>query len=126
MLAMPSIRVKYGRKLHEAFARPGREALRQWIDACPNSLYSALVVKGGAAWRERVLADIGARRGVQALVSEYDDDEFGALMTNLGGHDMESVLEAFGSVTGDRPTCFLAYTRATDFPSPATRTTTRG
>ena len=104
------ITMKYGRKLHEAFARPGGEALRQWIDACPNSLYSALVVKGGAAWREHVLDDIGARRGVRALVSEYDDEEFAALMTNLGGHDMESVLEAFGSVTGDRPTCFLAYT----------------
>ena len=104
------VTIKYGRKLHEAFARPGGEALRQWIDACPNSLYSALVVKGGAAWRARVLADIGARRGVRALVSEYDDDALGALMTNLGGHDMESVLEAFEGVTGDRPTCFLAYT----------------
>ena len=104
------ITIKYGKKLHEAFARPGGAALRQWIDACPNSLYSALVVKGGAAWRERVLADIGARGGVQALVSEYDDDELRALMTNLGGHDMESVLEAFASVTGEQPTCFLAYT----------------
>ena len=104
------VTVKYGKKLHEAFARPGGEALRQWIDACPNSLYSALVVKGGAAWREHLLDDIGTRRGVQALVSEYDDDELAALMTNLGGHDMESVLEAFESVTGDQPTCFLAYT----------------
>ena len=104
------VTIKYGKKLHEAFARPGGAALRQWIDACPNSLYSALVVKGGAAWRERVLADIGARGGVQALVSEYDDDELRALMTNLGGHDMESVLEAFASVTGEQPTCFLAYT----------------
>ena len=104
------VTIKYGKKLQEAFARPGGEALRQWIDACPNSLYSALVVKGGAAWRERVVADIGARRGVRALVSEYDDDALGALMTNLGGHDMESVLEAFEGVASDRPTCFLAYT----------------
>ena len=104
------VTIKYGKRLQEAFARPGGEALRQWIDACPNSLYSALVVKGGAAWRERVLDDIGARRGVRALVSEHDDDELGALMTNLGGHDMESVLEAFEGVDGDRPTCFLAYT----------------
>ena len=104
------ITIKYGKKLHDAFARPGGEALRQWIDACPNSLYSALVVKGGAAWRERVLDDIGVRQGVQTLVSGYDDDEFGALMTNLGGHDMESVIEAFESVTDDQPTCFLAYT----------------
>ena len=104
------VTIKYGKKLHDAFARPGGDALRQWIDACPNSLYSALVVKGGAAWRERVLDDIGARRGVRALVSDYDDAELGALMTNLGGHDMESVLEAFEGVAGDRPTCFLAYT----------------
>ena len=104
------VTIKYGKELHEAFARPGGEALRQWIDACPNSLYSALVVKGGAAWRERVLDDIGARRGVRSLVSEYDDTELGALMTNLGGHDMESVLEAFEGVDHDRPTCFLAYT----------------
>jgi len=104
------VTIKYGKKLQEAFARPGGEALRQWVDACPNSLYSALVFKGGAVWRERVLDDIGARRGVRALVSGYDDAEFGALMTNLGGHDMESVLEAFESATDDRPTCFLAYT----------------
>ena len=104
------VTIKYGRKLHDAFARPGGAALRQWIDACPNSLYSALVVKGGAAWREHLLDDIGARRGVRALVSEYDDDELGVLMTNLGGHDMESVLEAFEGVAHDRPTCFLAYT----------------
>ena len=104
------ITIKYGKKLHEAFARPGGEALRQWIDACPNSLYSALVVKGGAAWREHLLHDIGARRGVRALVSDHDDDKLGTLMTNLGGHDMESVLEAFEGATGDRPTCFLAYT----------------
>ena len=104
------VTIKYGTKLREAFARPGGEALRQWIDACPNSLYSALVVKGGAAWREHVLDDIGARRGVRGLVAEYDDEELAALMTNLGGHDMESVLDAFESVDDDRPTCFLAYT----------------
>ncbi len=104
------VTIKYGKKLQEAFARPGGEALRQWIDACPNSLYSALVVKGGAAWRARVLDDIGARRGVRGLVAHYDDAELGALMTNLGGHDMESVLEAFEGATDDRPTCFLAYT----------------
>ena len=104
------VTIKYGKKLHEAFTRPGGEALRQWIDACPNSLYSALVVKGGAAWREHLLDDIGARRGVRALVSEYDDDALAALMTNLGGHDIESVLDAFEGVSDERPTCFLAYT----------------
>jgi len=37
------ISLKYGRKLEAAFARPDGAHLREWIDACPNSLYSALV-----------------------------------------------------------------------------------
>ena len=31
-------------------------------------------------------------------------------MTNLAGHDMGSVLDAFHAVTDDQPTCFIAYT----------------
>ena len=31
-------------------------------------------------------------------------------MTNLAGHDMVSILEAFHGVTDDSPTCFIAYT----------------
>ena len=37
------VTLKYGKRLQEAFARRGGEALRDWIDSCPNSLYSALV-----------------------------------------------------------------------------------
>ena len=42
-----------------AFAEPGGERLRDWIDACPNQLYSALTFQGGAAWRKRLLDDLG-------------------------------------------------------------------
>ena len=31
-------------------------------------------------------------------------------MTNLGGHDLPSLLEAFDKIDHDRPTCFIAYT----------------
>ena len=31
-------------------------------------------------------------------------------MTNLGGHDMDSILEAFEARRPDRPVCFIAYT----------------
>ena len=31
-------------------------------------------------------------------------------MTNLAGHDLPSLLEAFGKVEHDRPICFIAYT----------------
>ena len=51
--------LKYGLRQQAAFAKPGGEALRQWIDDCPNELYCALTFKGGAAWRERLGQDIG-------------------------------------------------------------------
>ncbi len=103
--------LKYGKRLEAAFARPGGEALRQWIDDCPNSLYSALVFKGGPSWRQHLRRDLGDTSGIKALLDEHDDDALHELMTNLAGHDMESVLEAFHHVgDDDRPHCFIAYT----------------
>ncbi|MGF1609897.1 MAG: transketolase [Kiloniellales bacterium] len=104
------VTLKYGKKLEAAFARPGGKALRQWIDDCPNSLYSALVFQGGAAWRRQLLADIGEAAGIKALLERHDDAALADLMTNLAGHDMESVLEAFHAIEDDQPTCFIAYT----------------
>ena len=102
--------LKYGKDLQRAIQQPGGDALRQWIDDCPNSLYSALVFKGGSAWRQRLLGDLGDVSGIRSLLDEHDDDCLQALMTNLAGHDMESVLESFHEVTDDVPTCFIAYT----------------
>jgi pyruvate dehydrogenase E1 component len=104
------VTLKYGRCLQDVFRRPGGEALRDWIDNCPNTLYSALVYRGGAGWRARLKRDLGSTRGIPALLDEHDDDALHGLMTNLGGHDMESVLQAFHGVTTDAPTCFIAYT----------------
>jgi pyruvate dehydrogenase E1 component len=104
------VTLKYGKRLQAAFARPGGDALRGWIDDCPNSLYSALVFQGGAAWRRQLLADIGDAPGVRELLAPYDDDGLAALMTNLAGHDLEAVLDAFHAVADVRPTCFIAYT----------------
>ena len=104
------ITLKYGKLLEAAFERQGGDALRQWIDDCPNSLYSALVFQGGAAWRRQLLADIGDTAGIKALLDDHDDDALAALMTNLAGHDMETVLDAFHGVRDDQATCFIAYT----------------
>src|SRR5580692_7429398 len=104
------VTLKYGRKLEAAFARPDGAHLREWIDACPNSLYSALVYKGGEGWREHLLRDLNRYPGIRTILDEHDNDALHTLMTNLAGHDMEAVLDAFHSITDDRPTCFIAYT----------------
>ncbi|MCX5478550.1 transketolase [Kaistia geumhonensis] len=103
--------LKYGRLLEAAFAEPGGERLRDWIDNCPNQLYSALCFQGGAAWRRRLLDEIGDQGAVTALVERRSDAELASLMTNLAGHDLPSLTEAFARArTHERPTCFIAYT----------------
>lgn len=103
--------LKYGRVLEAAFNEPGGEALKQWIDACQNQLYSALTFQGGAAWRRRLLDDIGDQGLVSELIQKRSDEELERLMTNLGGHDIAALLDAFERARlHDRPVCFIAYT----------------
>ena len=103
--------LKYGRLLEAAFAEPGGEGLRDWIDRCPNQLYSALTFQGGAAWRKRLLDDLGDQGPVTRLIESRSDAELARLMTNLGGHDLPTLLDAFENARAhDRPVCFIAYT----------------
>jgi pyruvate dehydrogenase E1 component len=102
--------LKYGSLLERAFREPGGAALRDWIDTCPNQLYSALVFQGGAAWRKRLLDEIGDQGPVTRLIERRSDEQLARLMTNLAGHDLPSLVEAFGSVEHDRPICFICYT----------------
>ncbi|TPQ35989.1 transketolase [Bradyrhizobium guangdongense] len=102
--------VKYGRLMREAFAEPGGAALKTWIDNCPNALYAALCFQGGAAFRKHLHDEIGDQGPITKLIDKRNDDELLALMSNLGGHDMASMLEAFEKIDHDRPVCFIAYT----------------
>ncbi|MES0175801.1 transketolase [Mesorhizobium sp. M0006] len=103
--------LRHGALQEAAFAEPGGEKLLEWIERCPNQLYSALTFQGGAAWRKRLLDEIGDQGPVTTLIERRSDDELQALMTNLGGHDMPSLLEAFEAASRhDRPVCFICYT----------------
>ena len=105
------VELKYGKLQEAAFAQPGGDALRDWIDNCPNQLYSALTFQGGAAWRTHLQNDLGKVKGIKALLDSHDDEALHRLMTNLGGHDMAATLEAFAGVgDDDTPHCFVAYT----------------
>src|SRR5712671_2369196 len=102
--------VKHGSLQEAAFKEPGGERLRKWIDGCPNQLYSALVFQGGAAWRKRLLDELGDQGDVTKLIEKRSDDELARLMGNLGGHDLPAVIDAFDRIDHDRPTCFICYT----------------
>ena len=99
--------LKYGKLQEAAFLEDGGEALRTWIDSASNADYAALTYLGGKAWRERLLADAPE---LKTIVGRRDDDELQRLMTNLAGHDVESLIEAFDRSDDDVPTLFIAYT----------------
>ncbi|OCW56028.1 1-deoxy-D-xylulose-5-phosphate synthase N-terminal domain-containing protein [Hoeflea olei] len=104
------VKVKYGALQRAAFNEPGGDRLKQWIDDCPNQLYSALTYMGGATWRARLMDALGDQGDVSKLIASRSDDELAALMEGLGGNCVETMAETFAAIDDDMPTCFLAYT----------------
>lgn len=108
------VMLKYGKRLQAIEQERGGDALLKWIDDCPNDLYSALTFKAQSGepgiWRSRVKTELGGTAGIKAILDAHDDVDLHRLMTNLAGHDMEAVVEAFDAATDDTPKCFIAYT----------------
>jgi pyruvate dehydrogenase E1 component len=104
------VTLKYGKRQKAVFEQPGGEALREWIDGASNAEYAALTYQGGSAFRERLLRDLGRDARIAQILERHSDDALLRLMTDLGGHCMESCLEAFHGVSDDKPRLFIAYT----------------
>ena len=102
--------VKYGRRLEAAYAQPGGEHLRRGSTRCPTSSTSHCSGWPGDAVRKQFLD--GAPEEVAAFVRNISDDELVPLVTDLGGHDLDAMLDAYrqcDAVT-DRPSVVFAYT----------------
>jgi pyruvate dehydrogenase E1 component len=104
------VTLKHGKRQKAAFARAGGQALMDWIDNCPNAEFAALTYQGGAAWRGRLNRDLAGEPHALALISAHDNETLAGLMTNLGGHCAETLIEAFAAAQDERPTLFIAYT----------------
>ncbi len=100
------VELRYGKKLSAALVRHPRLAI--WLDLLPNAELSALHYQGGLAWRSRIEADLG--KDAAEFLKEHDDTALGNLFTDLGGHCMESLVEAFAAADDDVPTLFIAWT----------------
>jgi len=104
------VEAKYGHRLQAAFALPGGEWLRDWIDQMPNEQYQSLFGLPAPAVRARFLD--GAPDEVRQFCSAIADDTLAGLVTDLAGHDFRSLLGAFGECDRekDRPSVVFAYT----------------
>ena len=76
----------------------------------PNEQYQSLFGLAGAALREQFLD--GAPAGVATFVADVPDDELAPLVTDLGGHDLAAMLDAYAQCDAvtDRPSVIFAYT----------------
>jgi pyruvate dehydrogenase E1 component len=100
------VELRYGKKLSAALAK--HNALKEWFEHLPNAELSALHYQGGAAWRKRIEAELGKKAA--PFLTEYDDAALASLFTDLGGHCMESLVDAFDAAQDDVPTLFIAWT----------------
>ena len=102
------IELKYGKELRAFVEAHDAGAVLEHIDAMPNERYQSLFSLHGDELRERFL--IGADPAVERLLREQDDAAFRQLVTDLGGHDLASVIDALEGADPERPTAIFAYT----------------
>ena len=100
------VELRYGQKLQATLDK--HAALKTWFEQLSNAELSALHYQGGAAWRTRIEAELGKKAA--AFLKEHDDAALMSLFTDLGGHCMETLVEAFDAARDDVPTLFIAWT----------------
>ena len=100
------VELRHGKRLKAALdANP---KLKGWFEALPNSELSALHYQGGAALRARIAADLG--KAANAFLKAHDDAALASLFSDLGGHCLETLTQAFDAAQDDVPTLFIAWT----------------
>jgi pyruvate dehydrogenase E1 component len=100
------VELRYGKRLEAVLAE--HPTLKAWFETLSNAELSALHYQGGAAWRTRLDTEFG--KDAAEFLDQYDDEALASLFTDLGGHCMESLVEAFDAAQDDVPTLFIAWT----------------
>lgn len=106
------VELKYGRRLRASFEREGGEILRRRIDELPNQVYQQLFAADEETVRATLEAGLDAaeRRLLRSCLAP-DEGAIGALIRDLGGHDLGDLCSALAATrTATRPTLVLAYT----------------
>jgi pyruvate dehydrogenase E1 component len=100
------VELRYGKRLQAALDR--HKDLKTWFEQLSNAELSALHYQGGGAWRARIEAELGKKAA--PLLADHGDEALAALFSDLGGHCMETLVEAFDRAQDDVPTLFIAWT----------------
>ncbi|WP_326645989.1 pyruvate dehydrogenase [Streptosporangium sp. NBC_01755] len=103
------ITLKWGRAITALFERPGGDELRQRLEQMPNEEYQRLLRVDAAEVGPRLVGERGGAT-LRALVASLPDAELARAVRDLGGHDLDLLLDTYREVDDTRPTVVFAYT----------------
>ncbi|WP_235737260.1 transketolase-like TK C-terminal-containing protein [Nocardioides alcanivorans] len=101
--------LKWGRAIMQLFQRPGGEDLRVRLEQMPNEEYQRMLRAEPADVAERLLG-AHASPALRTLVNSLDTTELTRAIRDLGGHDIDLLLDTYDKVDSTRPTVIFAYT----------------
>ena len=108
------IELRWGSRLRGLFSRPGGERLRARLEGLGNAEYQSCLRMDPSSARKLVTA---TREGaidpaVDRLLADIPDERIGALVADVGGHDLASILAAYEEAGRERsgPCVILADT----------------
>lgn len=104
------IDVKFGTLLETLFARPGGAELKNRIVGMPNPEYQRLLRCSADELRTRLPGSGNGSGAITELINGLDDGTLTRAISNLGGHDLASLLNAYALIDDTRPTIIIAYT----------------
>jgi pyruvate dehydrogenase E1 component len=108
------IELTWGRRLGQAFGRPGGEHLRRRLETMAYGEYQSLLRQPPAALRKALAR--GPRGepepALERFLADVPDDDLGSLVADVGGHDLAAILDALAEAgrERDRPVVILAQT----------------
>ncbi|MBI2153920.1 MAG: pyruvate dehydrogenase [Candidatus Rokubacteria bacterium] len=108
------IELRWGSRLKELFSRPGGASLHTRLETMSYAEYQSLLRSPASAVRKALVStpDGDRNAALDHFLAETPDDTLPGLLSDLGGHDLGLILEAFDEAkrTPDGPCAILAHT----------------
>lgn len=103
------ITLKWGRAISALFEPQGGQELRERLEQMPNEEYQRLLRSPTSELVDRVVGDQGSDQ-LRALVGATPPETLAHALRDLGGHDIDLLLDTYATLDDHRPSILFAYT----------------
>lgn len=103
------VTLAWGRRISRLFEQDGGAELRTRLESMPNEEYQRMLRAPDAEVGDRILAEQSSA-ALHDLVRSLPDAELAEVVRDLGGHDLDLLVDTYRSIDDTRPTVVFAYT----------------